>query len=130
MYFYYEVPIAPNTLDATPIVQRVNLSKGFLDFVDIGIPRRVQRLAKVRIFYNEFMIVPFNRDGWLTGEDITLRVPIELNINDAPYQLVFACINLDDTFQHTLSFGISLSINKQVPNSDIGALQQLVQVQG
>lgn len=128
MYFYYEVNIPPNTLDSNPVINKINLQNAYLDFIDIGIPLGVQRLAKCRIFYNEFMLVPFNRDNWLTGNDVTIRIPIELNMKDAPNQLIIYCINLDDTFLHQLSFGISVSIAKQIPNADLGTLQQLVQV--
>lgn len=130
MYFYYEQDIPPNTPDSSPVTLRPKIAQGFLEFVDVGIPRRVQRLAKCKIYYNEFQLVPFNRDMWLTGEDITLRVPINIMLDEEPYELKIICYNLDDTYLHQLSFGISVDIGKKASISDLAALSTLVQVQG
>ncbi len=112
MYFYYTQSIPISTPEANPTLLRCKLARGILSFVDIGIPRGVNRLAQCRLFYNEFQIVPFNRDEWISGNDITIRIPIDIDMDEEPYELKVFCINGDDTFIHELSFGISVDIGK------------------
>lgn len=129
MYFYYTKIVPINTTEDAPVELITKLSKGMLEFVDVGIPRGVNRLAQCRIFYNEFQLVPFNRDTWISGNDITIRVPIGVKLISEPYDLRMICINLDDTFTHELSFGISVDVG-QVNNVDLAnALSGLLQVQ-
>ncbi len=128
MYFYDEKDIPPNTPEITPVTITLALAMGYAQFIDIGIPRRVERLAKMRLFYNEFQLLPFNRDRWLTGEDITLRIPLEIYLDTPPYEFLIKCINFDDTFLHQLSFGVSIDIGKTVNASAIDTLTQFVQV--
>ncbi len=123
MYFYYETDIPPSTLDNEAIEQVLQLSKGYAAYIEIGFPKGVQRLAKCRVLYNTFQLVPFNRDGWLSGEDVLLHIPLELELDEPPYIFTVQCINYDDTFLHQLSFGVSIDTGKI---EGLAALQALV----
>jgi len=125
MYFYYEQLIPFTTIENNPVVTRLKLSAGLLDFVDVGFPKGVNRFAKCRIFWHEFQLIPFNRDGWFTGNDITLRLPLNLVLDTEPYELTILSINLDDTYDHTLSFAPSISTPQPLTQS---VLNQLVTV--
>lgn len=129
MYFYYHVDIPPLTIESLAVKQTLLLAKGYAQFIDIGIPRRVERLAKCRVLYNEFQLVPFNRDEWLTGEDITLRIPLEIDLDEPPYNLLVLGINDDDTFPHEISFGVSIDTGVRVSNTQLDVFSQFVQVQ-
>lgn len=128
MYFYYTQSIPINTIEASPIELTTKLARGRLDFIDIGIPRGVNRLAQCRVYYNEFQIVPFNRNSWISGNDITIRVPIDIELDEEPYDLHMLCINQDDTFSHELSFGISVVTAKPIRANDLGQLYNLLQI--
>ena len=108
MYYYIEVDNPPLTPIETPIVSTVKLARGKFEFVDIGFPDWNSRLTKCKLFYNTIQLIPFNRDRWLTGDNITLRVPVNLFLNDEPYEIQIWTYNPDDTFSHQLSFGLSL----------------------
>ncbi len=126
MYFYYAKDIPFSSLETSPVILTLSLAKGYAQFIDVGIPKGTQRLAKIRLFYNEFQLLPFNRDEWLTGEDITLRIPLEIFLDTPPYDFLIKCINLDDTFLHQISFGVSVDIGKTVNASAIDTLNQFV----
>lgn len=128
MYFYYTKIVPINTTELAPVELICKLANGLLDFVDIGIPRGVNRLAQCRIYYNEFQLVPFNRDTWISGNDITIRIPINIELDEEPFDLRVLCINADDTFTHELSLGISVSTKKPISVSDLSALNSLLQV--
>lgn len=122
MYFYYEKLIPFTTLEGNEVILITKLIKGNLEFVDIGFPKGCNRLAKCKIYYNEYQIVPFNRDVWLAGNDITIRVPIDVQLDNEPYDLSMYLINLDDTYNHSLSFGISILTNKPITANDLAGL--------
>jgi hypothetical protein len=128
MYFYYQQNILPNTLSGSDTKTDIKLPKGLLDFIDVGIPSGVNRLAKCKIFYNEFQIVPFNRDNYFTGNDITVRIPIKINIEMEMANLSILCINLDDTYNHELSFGIYIDEGKPMSSQDIININSLLHV--
>jgi hypothetical protein len=109
MYFYYTQSIPYSTLEDKPVIFTCDLIKGKLDFIDIGIPKGVNRLAKLKIFYNEYQIIPFNRNAWFSGNDITLRIPLDIDIKHLPAILKVSCINLDDTYDHELAICPSIS---------------------
>ncbi len=128
MYFYYEIEIPPSIAEIEAIQQKLQLGKGYAEFIDIGIPKGVQRLAKARIYYNEFILVPFNRDMWISGEDATIRIPLEIDLVSPPYNFIIRAYNLDDTFSHTLSFGVSIDTGGKIANNALDTLNTFVQV--
>ena len=125
MYFYYVQSIPYSIPESSKVTLNCQLIKGTLDFIDIGIPKGVNRLAKCRIFYNEYQIIPFNRDEWFTGNDITQRIPLDIDIDELPAELKIECINLDDTYKHELSFCPSISTKGK---STIQQLSELVSI--
>jgi len=112
MYYYVELAIPPLTSEYNPKVITIKLAKGLLDFVDVGIPEWINRLAKCRIFYNAVQVLPFNRDSWFTGDNATIRIPLSIQMIDDPYEITIHGYNLDDTFSHQLSFGFSVSFGE------------------
>lgn len=128
MYFYYEQEIPIYTLEANPVILPVHTAVGLLDFIDIGFPEGVNRLAKARIYYNQFQLVPFNRDMWITGNGITLRIPIKVDMEANLSDLEIYCINLDDSYPHALSFGVSIDIAGLTSIKDLASLQGLLNI--
>jgi len=129
MYYYLEVNIPPNTSEDSPIIKTIKLGEGMLDFIDIGFPDWSSRLARCRILYNTIQLLPWNRDNSIAGDNYTLHVPLEFNLSDEPYEIELRCFNLDDTFQHQLSFGFSVSYGVVEGTTDLQALGQYGQVQ-
>ena len=108
MYYYLEIDAPPQTTEHTPIRETIKLSRGVLEFIDIGFPTWNARLGRCRIYYNSIMIIPFNRASWLSGHDTTLRIPLSLNLDADPFEITIEVNNLDDTYSHELSFGLSM----------------------
>ncbi len=127
MYFYYEKEIPFSTLENEAVELELLLAKGYAEFIDIGIPKGTQRLAKCRLYYNTFQLVPFNRDMWFTGEDVTLRIPLEIDLDEPPFTFRVLGMNLDDTFSHTFSFGVSIDTGQRISANALDTLQSLVQ---
>ncbi len=119
MYFYYEQIVPVLTTEDNKVIFTAHLAVGLLDFVDVGIPLGVNRLAKCQIYYNQFQLVPFNRNYWFTGNNATIRIPIQMQLLDNLPELEIYCINLDDTFSHELSFGISIDVGKLTTQSSV-----------
>lgn len=130
MYYYIEQDNLPLTLDTAPVINKIKLGKGRLDFVDIGFPDWCSRLGKCRLFYNSIQILPWNRNEWFTGDNVTVRVPINMMLNDEPYEITIQTINDDDTFHHELSFGFSMDFGVVDNPATLQSLLGTVQVQG
>ena len=124
MYYYIELDTPPNTVFTAPVEKRITLNKGLLEFVDIGIPDWVSRLAKCKILLNSIQILPWNRDMWFTGDNVTVRVPLNIELNEEPYEITVLQYNTDDTFLHQYSYGFSVDVGTI---SNVAQLQQLGQ---
>ncbi len=128
MYFVVKSNTLPLTIEDNPLVKQIKLTLGVISFIDIGFSQRNARLCQARVFYNTLQLIPWNRDEWITGNNETIRIPVELEVNDEPYLFTLHTFNKDDTFSHEVTFGLSLTVGTIVGLPGLAALNQILQV--
>jgi len=119
MYFFYVVPLPPNTPVTNPVIMLEPIQAGLLTFMEVEFPLRCEGLAKLKIKYNTKQIVPFNPPGWLYGDNRVFKLDLNYSIDDPPYQLEFIGYNEDDTYLHTLTVGVMVQSIIHKPFEDL-----------
>lgn len=130
MYYFLVVNTEPNTLYNNPKIEYIDVTEGLLEFVDVSIPDWVSRLAKFRILYNSFQILPFNPNSWFTGDNLNIRIPLNLQLDQEPFRLEIQQVNEDDTYNHAIAYGFSVALKQPANSQDLLRLSGLLQVEG
>lgn len=108
MFFAWDITIAANTAEASPITQLLKLTKGVLTKVVVKFPAGCHGLAKVRLYRYESQLFPLNPGEWITGDDESVPAETYYELEEVPVQLKFVGVNEDDTYPHTVTVRITI----------------------
>jgi hypothetical protein len=107
---FYHIPVTSplSTLETDPTVQDFTVGLGIIDFIEVEFPAGCVGLVHAKILYNTVQIVPYNPSQALYGDDRVFHLPMNYRIDVPPYDLRFIVWNEDDTYQHTVAFGVMM----------------------
>lgn len=113
MFFEYDITYPPNTLPEYEQVNVLRLTRGVIKRIDIVFPRGCAALVGVRIFRGSFQVVPLNYGDYIEtdGETVVVETAIDLSVN--PYEIEVRGYNVDDTYQHTIRFRITMALPEE-----------------
>jgi hypothetical protein len=101
----YKISVPANTSAADPLVSKLPASAGILRRIKIYFPPGPAELARATIWYQDFQIEPWNRDGYFAWDNYVEDFTCEHEIIAPNTDLIAKCWNLDDTYDHDISFG-------------------------
>ena len=104
MFFEYALTIPANTAAASPTESLVALSAGRLVAVAVQFPRGCVGLVHTVAHRSEHQLWPTNPDGSIVGEGAMISWAEDLVLEDDPYTLRLRGWNLDDSYQHTVTW--------------------------
>lgn len=110
MYYFVPVLVPANTTQALPIKQLIKLDLGIIDYIEVEFPAGCAGLVHLVIYDKGWIIVPFNQDASLYGNDRIFHMTLDYQMTEEPYTLQIFAWNSDDTYDHTVSIGVQLSI--------------------
>lgn len=102
------------------------ITTGELSHVVIFFPFGCQNLVRCKVFLNDIQIIPYNRDEFLVGDNLFLKIDLGIEIDDIANTIKIYQENLDDTFTHTILYMFNV-IRKDTLN--FNALQSLIKVE-
>lgn len=108
MLYKYEVEIPSGTTEAAPSETTVNLVSGVVDQVMIEFPAGCAGLVGTRILQGLFQVWPLTSGEWFVTDNFTIVFPEHFVLEPGQVLLRIETYNIDDTYDHTLSFRFSV----------------------
>jgi hypothetical protein len=113
--------IEPNTVAAEATTSEIILPPGTIRRISVMVPRGHQAESGLRMFLQEFQIVPISPDDWLEGDGETIEWEEWLEIGTTNRVLKVKGYNLDINNDHTFY----IRLNVQPPTVTISPEQIL-----
>lgn len=104
MLYDYELTVPANTLEAAPARRVVIVGPGRITRVGVQFPAGCAGLVHARISRWGHQLWPTNPDGWLTANGHVIAWDDDVDVSDPPMTVLLEAHNLDDSYQHTLTF--------------------------
>lgn len=108
MWYYEKVSIPYSTDQSNPVKQTLEIEKGIIEYIEVEIPAGHVGLTGLYITYNTIQIVPFNKDGFIYGNNHVFHIPLDYKVNNPPYELEIIAWNDDDTYPHAFGVGVMM----------------------
>lgn len=128
MFYADEIVIPANTPALTPVVQRLGIHPGVTQEIFVGFPKGCYGLAHLQIWHHGWQIWPWTPRISFHWNDYMFRFNDRYPITSAPYEFVLKAWNLDDSYRHTLWFGVTLEPEPKV--AGLKTLQRIMQQLG
>ena len=109
MNFQESVTIPASTPIEVPLRVSVRLTAGMVTSIHPLVPSGCYGLTGVRILRGSFQLWPMTEGEWFVADQFTDSFPLEFPLTSEPYELIIEGYNLDDTYDHTISFRIGVS---------------------
>jgi hypothetical protein len=120
-YLCKEITNLPNTLEGNANRTVIPLNEGRIDRVDLCYPDGCVGLLRCKVYLHGIQIIPFNLNESIGYNNHILELPMQLVIDTAPFELQVFTWNLDNTYTHTLTIGIVITYQNDIPNPIIDA---------
>ncbi len=111
MYYFIPCTISKGTEEDNPLEFILPMASGVIESIDVEFPAGCCGLAGVKIINEDWQLIPWNNDQWLTGDNRSFILPIHYPVTQPPYRLVIQGYNLDDVYNHTIRIGVMLNEN-------------------
>jgi hypothetical protein len=108
MLYEYDLTVPANTPATDPLVQPVDLQPGRIIAMAVQFPLRCVGLVHAQILTDLHVQWPSNPDASLSGDGATIEWHEEYDLDPTAPRLRLVGWNLDDTFDHTITFRINV----------------------
>lgn len=108
MHYSFDFAIPTNTLEVNKISLACPVNYGMLREVEIFFPWGCAGLVHVQIHRFQRQIFPSNPDSNYSDNDYHLKFEEYYPVLELPYELIVKGWNLDDYFEHTITFRFSV----------------------
>jgi len=108
MFFAWDITIPAGRSETNPLEQTLKLGPGVITRVDVKFPAGCHGLAKVRLFHEEFQLVPLSRGEWVTGDDEAVRADMYFDLTRKLTHLKFRGACAGSTYAHTVTVRVTV----------------------
>jgi len=109
MYYLTFHTVPPQTLETDPYEYQVAVVDGILSHVDIGFPQGCAGLAHLQLYYKHHQLYPTNPDQSFAWDGNVFSFDDDFPIYEHPYTVTVRAWNDDDSYEHTLMVGLSVT---------------------
>jgi hypothetical protein len=106
MKYEFEITVPANTSYSDRLDEELKLDKGIITQATCYFPLGCMHLARFKCFHSQYQLAPFNREGYVSGEGTEVLFLKNYELLQRPYSLRIELWNVDDTYDHTLTFRI------------------------
>lgn len=106
MIYRVELDLPANTPASATVKETLSVCYGWIKSLVVLFPPGHAGLTYGRILYHGRQIFPTTSGQWFRGDDHRVEFPDNYPIVEQPYTLEVEGYNLDDTYEHTISFEI------------------------
>lgn len=131
MFYSVEVTVPANTPATSPVLREVLLTPGVVQQVDVQFPSGCVGLVRTLCRRGTHQVWPSNEGASFVGNNQTISWQDDYELEAAPFVLRLFAWNLDDTYEHTIIWRLSvrnftLDAQRQIALARFAeALQQL-----
>lgn len=122
MYFAAEVLTPANTPASAPVVTRLRVYPGVVRQVWLGFPPGCYGLAHIQVWYCGWQVWPYTPQTSYHWDNYVFAIEDRYPLVEEPLELVLKTWNLDDSYDHTLTFGCI--IDELVPEDELRSLHE------
>jgi len=108
MYYQAEVILPRGMTESDPQRQTLRLAKGFITHMLVGFPPGCQALARLQVFDKGWQLLPWTPGQSLGWDNVMLNFPFTYPLQVEPFEVVIRAWNLDDSYEHTLTVGVTM----------------------
>lgn len=108
MLYELDVTAPANTPATAPEEVELVVVKGVVVKVEVQIPSGPMGLVRAQIFRAGHQLWPSNDGEYFKGDGWIVSWPENYEMADEPLRLTFRVWNLDDTYEHTLTFRVAM----------------------
>jgi hypothetical protein len=109
MFYEFTLTIPPNTPATAPTERTVDLTPGIISRVEVQFPAFCVGLVHVKVRRVLHQVWPANPDGDISAEAANITWVADYDLSEPPFQLTLQGYNLDDTFDHTITFRFEIT---------------------
>jgi hypothetical protein len=102
------VAIPAGTMQASAVVEYLQLSKGTISNWLVQFPPGCAALAHVAVLYHEQKILPAGEADSLAWDGYTYEAREQYEVDEEPYELKIIGWNEDTSYQHTIAVAVEL----------------------
>ena len=106
MNYELRLAVPKNTTKVAPVEDTLQIHPGVVTRVRLLWPARTSQLGHAQVLFHGVHIWPPYDDQNFTGDGVPIEWNEEYEITDSPYELLLRAWNDDDTYAHTLTFGV------------------------
>jgi len=107
MLYQVSLTIPANTPANKPVQTTIEIVEQVLVRIGVHFPPGCFHLPYVAIFYGRKQIWPSEKGEWVSSDAITIWDEVLIRLPDKPTKLIMKGYNLDDTYEHTITFYFS-----------------------
>lgn len=104
MFFEYALTIPHNTPATAPAERAIVLALGEVTWWEIQFPNGCAGLVHCKVRDELHQVIPLNTDGDVSANNEHVDTFDSIMLTDEPATLILSGFNLDDTFDHTITF--------------------------
>lgn len=108
MNYAFEIDTPANTSKSAPLITRRRIGAGTIRQFVIYFPPGGAGLLHVRIRHGNHVLLPYNQESDITGDNVKFDLPEDIKIDRQTWQITIETWNTDDTFNHKLYIIISV----------------------
>lgn len=125
MFYSTEIVLPANTPELTPIIKRLGVHPGVTQHVWFGFPAGCYGLAHIQVWHAGWQVWPLTQRESLHWEHQVIDFDDRYPISAEPYEFVVKGWNLDDSYQHTLWFAVTIEHEASIAGT--AGLWQVIQ---
>jgi len=126
MIFQKTLTIPAETEQANPTMIRMHLTAGTLSLIHPLVPSGCYGLTGVRIMRGGFQLWPMNEGEWFVADGFTDTFPMQFELDAAPYEITIEGYNLDETYDHSISFRVEINRTGDPGLSLLGIIEERI----
>ncbi|OGR93598.1 MAG: hypothetical protein A2V88_00435 [Elusimicrobia bacterium RBG_16_66_12] len=107
MLYEIDATAPANTAASAPVEVAARLNKGVITQVGVQIPQGCMGLARAQVWRGGHQLWPTTPGAYFKGDGAVIEWPEDYELTDEPLSLTLRVWNIDDTYNHTLTFRFS-----------------------
>lgn len=123
MLYYREVLIPFSTLESAAITRRLIITSGVATEQWFMFPDGPYGLAHMQVWHHGWMVWPWDQGESYHWNNFVYHIQDRYPFVAEPFEVVLRCWNLDDTFDHSLTFAMVVD-----PLPPLGETENLVAI--
>ena len=128
MYYFQEITVPANTTEASPQRTVLKVTAGIAREQWVMFPDGCYGLTHIQIRHHGWQVWPWDPRQSFHWNDYVFHIQDRYPFTAEPYEMVILTWNLDDVYDHTVTF--AMVVDASPPPTELADLAQIMQELG